>query len=87
MSPTRRAKRARGRALRPGLGFVAACAAGRALSLAGCGGGSSVPVLPAEETLHPDVDAALVGTLVKPALQVEGLPVDVKTKAFDVESP
>ena len=38
-----------------------------------------------EKTLDPDVDAALTGTEAKPALQVEGLPIEVKTKTFDVE--
>ena len=52
--------------------------------LAGCGGGTSYPSFLPKSTLHPDVDAALVGTEAKPALQIEGLPVDAKTKAFDV---
>ena len=38
-----------------------------------------------KNTLNPDVDAPLVGTEARPALQVEGLPVDVRTKAFDVK--
>ncbi len=37
-----------------------------------------------KKTLDPVVDAALVGTEAKPALQIEGLPVVAKTKAFDV---
>jgi hypothetical protein len=37
-----------------------------------------------KSTLDPHVDDALVGTEAKPALQVEGLPIDVKTKSFDV---
>ena len=37
-----------------------------------------------KKTLAPDVDASLVGTEAKPALQVEGLPIEVKTRAFDV---
>jgi hypothetical protein len=38
-----------------------------------------------KKTLNPEVDAPLVGTEARPALQVEGLPVDVRTKAFDVK--
>jgi hypothetical protein len=38
-----------------------------------------------KKTLTPEVDAPLVGTEARPALQVEGLPVDVRTKAFDVK--
>ena len=38
-----------------------------------------------KKTLDPDVDAPLVGTEARPALQVEGLPVDVRTKAFHVK--
>ncbi|HEY1828539.1 MAG TPA: hypothetical protein VGF87_10980 [Acidimicrobiales bacterium] len=37
-----------------------------------------------KKTLDPSVDATLVGTEIRPALQVEGLPIEVKTKAFDV---
>ena len=55
--------------------------------VAGCGGGSSASGYPSflpRKTLHPTVDAALVGTEARPALQVEGLPVEVHAKAFDV---
>ena len=38
-----------------------------------------------KKTLDPDVDAPLVGTDARPALQVEGLPVDVRTKRFHVK--
>jgi hypothetical protein len=55
-----------------------------ALLVAGCGGGPRYPSFLPEKTLHPDVDVALVGTEAKPALQVEGLPVDVKTRDFAV---
>jgi hypothetical protein len=67
---------------------------------AGCGGAASAkPQYPSalpghssvrypsflpKKTLDPTVDSALTGTEAKPALQVEGLPVDVKTKAFSV---
>jgi hypothetical protein len=56
-----------------------------ALLLTGCArGGSHYPSFLPEKTLQPHVDAALVGTEAKPALQVEGLPVEAKTRAFDV---
>jgi hypothetical protein len=70
-----------------------------AVVFAGCGGGgggshfasalpgkttASYPSFLPKKTLQPDVDAALVGTEAKPALTVEGLPVEVKTSAFDV---
>jgi hypothetical protein len=71
----------RGRAFKLGPGLVMALLS--VLVLAGCGGASYPSFLP-KSTLHPDVDAALVGTEVRPALQVEGLPVVAKTKAFDV---
>ena len=37
-----------------------------------------------KKTLNPDVDATLVGTMARPALQVEGLGVKVETAHFDV---
>src|SRR5271170_4645041 len=76
----------RGRAFGPGLrGAVAALfIAIVALSVVGCGSSSKYPSFLPKKTLHPDVDAALTGTMAKPALQVEGLPIEVKTKAFDV---
>ncbi|HVW31053.1 MAG TPA: hypothetical protein VHL53_00820 [Acidimicrobiia bacterium] len=52
-------------------------------ALPGKSGGHYPAFLP-KKTLDPDVDASLVGTAAKPALQVEGLPVDVRTKAFRV---
>jgi hypothetical protein len=57
-----------------------------AVLLAGCGsgGGSAYPSFLPKKTLQPDVDAVLVGTEARPALQIEGLPVEVKTKSFDV---
>jgi hypothetical protein len=45
---------------------------------------ASYPSFLPKKTLQPAVDAALVGTEAKPALQVEGLPVEAKTAAFDV---
>ncbi len=38
-----------------------------------------------KKTLDPDVDAALIGTEARPALQVEGLAVEAQTKAFHVD--
>jgi hypothetical protein len=74
------------RAIRPGSAraiftlLIVACA----LALCSCAGGSRYPSFLPEKTLNPRVDVALVGTMFKPALQIEGLPVDVETKAFDV---
>jgi hypothetical protein len=82
------AGRIRGRVFGPGLGRATAIVlvAFVGLALAGCGrSGSSYPAFLPKKTLNPDVDAALVGTITKPALQVEGLPVDVKTKNFAVD--
>ncbi len=94
----RTAHRRWGRARTPGpfcaVVVVLALSAGL---FAGCGGGgpqypSALPgkssghypsFLP-KRTLDPDVDGALVGTAARPALQVEGLPVDARTQAFDV---
>jgi hypothetical protein len=72
-----------------------------ALVLAGCGGGGSAgahypsalpgkttasyPSFLPKKTLNPTVDATLVGTEAKPALQVEGLAVEAQTKAFHVD--
>jgi hypothetical protein len=81
------AGRAWGRAFGSGLprAAIALLIAGSTLVVAGCNGGASkYPAFLPKKTLNPDVDAALVGTLTKPALQVEGLPVEVKTRAFDV---
>ena len=69
-----------------------------ALVLAGCGGGagSSLPsALPGKTTAHypsflpkktldPTIDATLIGTEAKPALQTEGLAIEAKTRAFHV---
>jgi hypothetical protein len=78
--------------------LCAAVVAG-ALVLAGCsdGGGSHDPsALPGKsaakypaflpkKTLNPTIDATLVGTEAKPALQTEGLAIEAKTKAFHVD--
>ena len=53
---------------------------------AGCSGAARprYPSFLPTKTLNPVVDATLTGTEAKPALQVEGLPVEAKTKAFHV---
>jgi hypothetical protein len=56
-----------------------------ALVLAGCGASAAVyPSYLPKKTLDPRIDQALVGTMTKPALQVEGLPVKVDTAGFHV---
>ncbi len=45
---------------------------------------ASYPSFLPKNTLDPAVDRTLIGTEAKPALQVEGLPIEVKTKRFDV---
>jgi predicted small lipoprotein YifL len=86
MSPIRRAVREWGRAFGPGLTRVAATLviAAFALAFAGCGNSYKAPYYLPKNALDPEVDAPLVGTMTKPALQVEGLPVEVKTSGFDV---
>ena len=74
----------RGRAFGPGPRVVAVmfvCA----LVLAGCGSAVVYPSFLPKKTLDPHVDEALVGTMSKPALQIEGLPVRVETNAFHVK--
>jgi hypothetical protein len=55
------------------------------LVLAGCGNAVVYPSFLPKKTLNPHVDAALVGTMAKPALQIEGLPVKVETNSFHVK--
>jgi hypothetical protein len=38
-----------------------------------------------KKTLDPTIDATLIGTVAKPALQTEGLAIEAKTKAFHVD--
>jgi hypothetical protein len=78
-----RTKGKRGRAFKPGP-WRGAVTLLLALVLAGCASGPRYPSFLPKKTLQPDVDVALVGTAARPALQVEGLPVEAKTKAFDV---
>jgi hypothetical protein len=88
-----------GRARKPGPSALCIVALLGALVLAGCsgGGGPSYPsALPGQKTAHypsflpkktldPTVDATLIGTEAKPALQTEGLAVEAKTKGFHVD--
>jgi hypothetical protein len=55
-----------------------------ALALSACGTGAVYPSFLPKNTLNPKVDAILTGTMTKPALQIEGLPIEVKTKNFHV---
>jgi hypothetical protein len=80
----RAAKRDVGRALEPGPLRAAAAVLLIATALAGCGSGSQYPAFLPKSTLDPKVDAVLVGTMARPAFTVEGLAVDVKTRAFNV---
>jgi hypothetical protein len=80
-SPKRNLTRQWGRAFGLGLTRILATVivAGFALALAACGQRSAPASI-----LNPGVDQPLVGTMAKPALQVEGLPVEVRTSAFNV---
>jgi len=84
MEASRRVTSVKGRAARPGPKRILALVA-CALALAGCGTSAAVyPSFLPKKTLNPSVDATLTGTMMKPALQIEGLPVVVKTKSFHV---
>ncbi len=73
-----------GRAIRPGPTRVLAILV-CALALAGCGSTAAVyPSFLPKKTLDPRVDTILTGTMARPALQIEGLPVKVETNAFHV---
>jgi hypothetical protein len=69
---------------RPATFGVAAALGLVAVVLAGCGGSSAYPAFLPKKTLNPQVDTTLVGTMTRPALQVEGLGVKVKTVHFNV---
>lgn len=74
-----------GRAFRPGPLRALAALLVAATALAGCGGQSSkYPSFLPKDTLNPTVDAALTGTMARPALTVEGLAVNVKTQKYNV---
>jgi hypothetical protein len=73
---------ARGRTIGSGLAVLVATLC--ALVLAGCGTATTYPSFLPKKTLAPAVDQALIGTMARPALQVEGLPVNVRTSAFHV---
>jgi hypothetical protein len=63
----------------------AATVAAAVIGFAGCGGdGSKYPSYLPKSTLDPRTDVALTGTVAKPAVTVEGLPVEVETAAFHV---
>ncbi|MGA3362611.1 MAG: hypothetical protein ABSD82_11345 [Solirubrobacteraceae bacterium] len=90
-SAHRAVKRDVGRALEPGplraaaaVVLAATALVLAATALAGCGGGSRYPAFLPKSTLDPKVDAALTGTMARPAFTVEGLAVNVKTHAFNV---
>jgi hypothetical protein len=99
MDSTAPGHRSWGRARKPGPGVLCIAVLLGALVFAGCGGGggSSVPsALPGKaaahypsflpkKTLDPTIDATLIGTEAKPALQTEGLAIEAKTKAFHVD--
>jgi hypothetical protein len=76
-------RRDRGRAFGLGQGLGVAAVFIGALALGGCGG-SSYPAFLPKQTLDPQVDSTLVGTMSRPALQVEGLAVRVETPRFHV---
>jgi hypothetical protein len=77
------ARVSRNRAFRPGSGSVLTALLVVALALTGCSS-SRFPAFLPKKTLDPDVDATLVGTMSRPALQTEGLAVKVETRHFDV---
>lgn len=82
-APVGAARPQRGRVFGSGLAAVLLTA----LVLAACGTTSSSSRFPAflpKKTLDPEVDQTLVGTMARPALQVEGLAVRVETPRFDV---
>ena len=54
------------------------------LVLASCGTATTYPSYLPKKTLTPAIDQVMIGTMAKPALQIEGLPVAVSTKSFHV---
>src|ERR1700735_3680165 len=100
-SAASRATHGWGRARKPGPSWLCLVALVGALVLAGCGGsgggGPRYPSAPTggetaqypsflpKKTLDPTIDATLIGTEAKPALQTEGLAIEAKTKAYHVD--
>jgi hypothetical protein len=78
-----RSNHGRGRTLGSGLALALALIGG-AVILAGCGTAVTYPSFLPKKTLTPEVDQVMVGTMSRPALQVEGLPVAVDTTDFRV---
>jgi hypothetical protein len=76
-------QRHRGWAIRASHGVAVAVLFVVAVAISGCGG-SSYPAFLPKKTLNPNVDATLVGTMERPALQTEGLAVEVETSKFHV---
>jgi len=69
--------------LRPGLVLLVGAMVA-ALVLSACGTATTYPSFLPKKTLNPDVDQVMIGSMAKPALQIEGLPVAVQTAAFHV---
>lgn len=82
-SSNRSTSKVGGRVLGPGLRLSLVLLVG-SLLLAACGTASEYPSFLPKKTLNPPVDNSLVGTMARPALQVEGLPVEVKTANYKV---
>jgi hypothetical protein len=83
-SAYRAVRREVGRALELGPLRAIAALALIAAALTGCGGGSKYPAFLPKSTLDPKVDRSITGTMAEPAFTVEGLAVNVRTRAFDV---
>src|ERR1700683_1626312 len=98
-STASRENRGWGRARTPGPSLLCIVVLSGACVLASGGGGggprypsalpgqktAQYPSFLPKKTLDPTVDATLVGTEARPALQTEGLAVEAKTKAFHVK--
>jgi hypothetical protein len=82
-APNERSRR--GRAPGPGLRRALGATTLAFVFLASCSSShSKYPAFLPKKALDPSVDATLVGTMTKPALTVEGLPVKVETSGWDV---
>ncbi|HEX4433907.1 MAG TPA: hypothetical protein VH012_03695 [Acidimicrobiales bacterium] len=84
--------------MKPGPGLVCGVVLVAVLVVSTCGsaGAANPSALPGKKTvqypsflpkktLDPTVDATLIGTVAKPALQTEGLAIEAKTKSFHVD--